>query len=98
MVKDFVEKEQPDFVAVTGNVVSGQVYHPHTTSNGWWFTYAYAFFRMLNEAGVPHSFVAGYHDYEGDANEPAMLSLEDTWPLSLTKFNDFTRYGKGLDH
>jgi len=53
---------------------------------------------MLNDAGVPHSFVAGYHDYEGDANEGEMLDLEDYWPLSLTKMNDFTRYGKGLDH
>ena len=35
MLTELIEKEKPDFVAVTGDIVSGQAYNP-LESDHWW--------------------------------------------------------------
>ena len=73
MVKELIRKEQPDFLAVTGDLISGQMYDMSTEHSGFWAEYFDKFFGIMNGYDLPWGFVPGYHDYEtGWTNQQMM--------------------------
>lgn len=62
MINTIMAKEKPDFVAVTGDIVSGYAFDPEEPN---WYELQFAKLgQTLQAAQVPFGVVAGYHDYE----------------------------------
>jgi len=73
-IRSLVAKENPDFIAITGDIVSGQAWdrqQPHF----WEHNYNLVA-HALNELQVPYGIVPGYHDFEAGIDSKAMLEIE----------------------
>ena len=60
LVKNLIEWEKPDFVAVTGDVVSGYAWDGLT--QGWYKENYELFMKAMNETGAWWALTAGNHD------------------------------------
>ncbi len=60
LVKKLIEWEKPDFVAVTGDVVSGYAWDGHT--QGWYKENYEVFMKAMNETEAWWALTAGNHD------------------------------------
>ena len=74
MIRQMIEKEQPDFVAITGDLVSGQAWDTEETQ--FWERHYHPLAQTLVNLDTPYGIVPGYHDYEGDIGQVEMLALE----------------------
>jgi predicted MPP superfamily phosphohydrolase len=76
MIRDIIRKESPDFLAVTGDLISGQMYDMSDENSNFWEEYFDRFFGIMNSYDLPWGFVPGYHDYEtGWSNEKMMQKI-----------------------
>ena len=66
MIKSILEIEKPDFIAVTGDVISGFAWD--TKKRPWYSTKYKAFTKAMIESGIPWALTGGNHDEEGDLN------------------------------
>ena len=64
MIKMIVEKEEVDFIAVTGDLVSGQM--DEHEERDYWYRHIQGLESQFKDVEVPWGFVPGYHDYEAD--------------------------------
>ena len=64
MIKMIVEKEEVDFIAVTGDLVSGQM--DEHEQKDYWYKHIQGLESQFKDVEVPWGFVPGYHDYEAD--------------------------------
>jgi len=81
-----LDAEQPDLVAVTGDVVSGYAWDEKTRP--WYANHYHKFTQALRERNIHWALTAGNHDREGDLTDEEVLELDLTYaPLSLTKRN-----------
>jgi hypothetical protein len=69
MIKEIIRKESPDFMAITGDLISGQMYDQSEENATFWVRYFRQFFGVMNAYDIPWGFVPGYHDYETRWNE-----------------------------
>lgn len=69
-----IEKEQPDFIAITGDIVSGQAWDLEETK--FWEKHYDILAKTLVNYDTPWGIVPGYHDFESDLGQQAMLDLE----------------------
>ena len=74
MIRSLVSKEQPDFIAITGDVVSGQAWDREEKK--FWEKHYKPLAKTLANLEVPWGLVPGYHDFETDINANKMLELE----------------------
>jgi predicted MPP superfamily phosphohydrolase len=65
MIKMIQEKEDVDFIAVTGDLVSGQM-DEHEDNMDYWSYHIRGLEKQFESIEVPWGFVPGYHDYEAD--------------------------------
>lgn len=97
-VKDWVEKEEPDFIAVTGDLISGFYWDQKEHIAEFWGHHHKMFVFLMNEINVPWGFVPGDHDFEADADQFMMLQLEAMDKLSATKENHYKLFGQEMFH
>jgi predicted MPP superfamily phosphohydrolase len=74
MIRSLCEKERPDFVAITGDLISGQAWdrqEPH-----FWERHYVMIAETLTNLQVPWGMVPGFHDFEADATQAKMMELE----------------------
>jgi len=64
MIKMIVEKEEIDFIAVTGDLVSGQM--DEHLGRDFWFRKIQPLENTFKDIEVPWGFVPGYYDYIAD--------------------------------
>lgn len=51
-------------MAITGDLISGQMYDQSEENSLFWEHYFVEFFRIMNNYNIPWGFVPGFHDYE----------------------------------
>jgi predicted MPP superfamily phosphohydrolase len=68
MIKDLVKKEEPDLIAITGDLVSGFYWDQKKHETEFWGHYHKLFVFMINEMSIPWAFVPGDRDFEADAD------------------------------
>ena len=94
LIKDLLVKEKPDFIAITGDWVSGYKWDQEHVPF-WEFHHA-SLANALGHIHIPWGFVPGYHDYEADIDEQRMLELESIHKLSVSRKNDYKHNGHDL--
>jgi predicted MPP superfamily phosphohydrolase len=96
-------KEEPDFIAITGDLVSGQM-DEHDEQYALWTWCTHLLSWTFDRIDVPWGFVPGYHDYEVDEN-----SSEEVLYSNVKRFRHmmvpdqnsaakYTLYGKNITH
>ena len=95
-MKNILHKENPDFVAVTGDIVSGFAWDHQTPS--WWDRQHHKMRSVLEEYKVAYGMVPGYHDLEADASTGLMLNIDGRSRYSTSYFNDFRLDNKAMSH
>lgn len=84
LVREILDLEQPDFVAVTGDIVSSFVWNGEEN----WFAGQYdKFFSILDDMGFWFATTAGNHDSEADLTREQVSELDRSYKMSLTKPN-----------
>ena len=66
MIKSLITKEQPDFIAITGDVVSGQAWDRY--EERFWESHYKPLAATLTNLSVPWGLLPGFHDFETDIN------------------------------
>eukprot|EP00353_Schmidingerella_taraikaensis_P002802 CAMPEP_0185582124 /NCGR_PEP_ID=MMETSP0434-20130131/19878_1 /TAXON_ID=626734 ORGANISM="Favella taraikaensis, Strain Fe Narragansett Bay" /NCGR_SAMPLE_ID=MMETSP0434 /ASSEMBLY_ACC=CAM_ASM_000379 /LENGTH=260 /DNA_ID=CAMNT_0028200849 /DNA_START=55 /DNA_END=837 /DNA_ORIENTATION=+ len=95
-IRSLVGKEKPDFIAITGDIVSGQAWdriHP----SFWEHNYnmlAHTLEELLGAYGI----VPGYHDFEADIDSKAMLEIEARYKYAVSLPNFFDYHGNSMLH
>jgi predicted phosphodiesterase len=82
---EILQDEKPDFIAITGDMVSGYAWDEVT--KGWYAEVYKNFTKPLIEYGQYWGTTAGNHDTEADLNREEVSELDRTYALSLTKPN-----------
>ena len=75
MIREIIRKEDPDFIAITGDLISGQMYDYSDEEKGFWEHYYNEFFSVMNNYDIPWGFVPGFHDYETNLTDDQMQAL-----------------------
>lgn len=84
VVRQLLELEKPDFVAITGDVVSSFVW----TNQEDWFEAQYGkLMSILDEQGVHFGTTAGNHDAEANLNRRQISELDRSYNYSMTQAN-----------
>lgn len=89
MIKDIIRKEEPDFMAITGDLISGQMYDQSKENSNFWEHYFEEFFGIMNGYNIPWGFVPGYHDYETRWTNEKMQSTIEKNLLNTSLRNNF---------
>ena len=85
IIKSLIGKENPDFIAITGDIVSGQAWDHD--SNNFWNSHYRPLADWLTGLQTPWAIVPGFHDFEADINQHEMLQLEANHKYSATMPN-----------
>lgn len=93
----WVNKEKPDFVAVTGDLVSGFIWD-HQPNGKFWEDHALNLAMKMKELNIAWGFVPGDHDYEADADEEMMMNTFNRYAHSTAFKNDYKHYSHPLYH
>ena len=67
-IKELIRKETPDFVAVTGDIVSGFMWNQTKDEPDFWKRNFGKMATILEADGIPFGFVPGWHDFDADVN------------------------------
>ncbi|KAJ6245763.1 hypothetical protein M0813_20183 [Anaeramoeba flamelloides] len=89
-----LEIEQPDFVAMTGDIVTGE--HCDTveqTQEAWNNTVS-----ELVKRDIPWGITFGNHDYRGFIEVKDIMALDKSYPLSQSEFGPEELYGESNYH
>lgn len=76
-MKKLLTLEQPDFVAVTGDCVSGYAWDGKT--QGWYKEQYLQFTRAMIEANASWALTAGNHDTQADLTREQISELDRTF-------------------
>jgi len=87
----WVNKEKPDFIAVTGDLVSGFIWD-RTPNTKFWEKEAENFAMKMKELNIAWGFVPGDHDYEADADEEIMMNTLNKYTHSTAHKNNYKLY------
>ena len=96
MIKSLIGKEQPDFIAITGDVVSGQAWDRYEEK--FWEKHYKPLASTLANLKVPWGLVPGFHDFETNINSQDMLELEQKQKFAASMPNYYEFYGKPMQH
>ena len=96
LIRSLIGKENPDFIAITGDIVSGQAWDHE--SKKFWETHYKLLANELTSLQTPWAIVPGYHDFESDINQHQMMDLEGKNKYSASLPNFFEHYGKEMHH
>ena len=67
-IQDMIRKEEPDFVAVTGDIVSGFAWDHYSGEQDFWKHNFAKLHTILDTEQIPYGIVPGYHDFEADVD------------------------------
>lgn len=82
---DILQREQPDLIVITGDMVSGYAWDETTKP---WFSQIYAnFTKALVQYGQYWATTAGNHDTEADLTREEVSEVDRSYNLSLTQPN-----------
>ena len=95
-IRSLVAKENPDFIAITGDIVSGQAWD-RLQPNFWEHNYNMVA-HVLEELQVPYGIVPGYHDFEADIISSSMLDIEAKKKYAVSVPNFFEYFGNRVLH
>ena len=97
-IKEMIRKETPDFVAVTGDIVSGFMWDQTKGRPNFWKDNFAKLYTIMEANEIPFGFVPGYTDFEADLDQDAMmdLALEHDW--CVAKYNPYQHNGRGITH
>lgn len=98
MINEIIRKESPDFMAVTGDLISGQMYDFSEEESGFWGQYFEAFFGHMNSFDIPWGFVPGYADYETNWGNKKMMEEISKQHLHSDVNNKFKFLGQQIEH
>ena len=96
MIRSLIGKEQPDFIAITGDVVSGQSWDRF--EQNFWERHYKPLADTLASLQVPWGLVPGFHDFETDLNSDGMMALEQKQKYAASMPNYADYYGKDMYH
>jgi len=80
--KAILEKVKPDFVAISGDGISGGFVHK---KKGGFEKCWKSMLAPIVDANIPYAYTLGNHDGEGDLDRFHIAKLEETHPLSVRK-------------
>lgn len=84
-MNDILDQEKPDFVVITGDVISGYAWDGVTKP---WAAHVYdTMAQVLKKRGLNWAFTGGNHDEEGDLTREQVSEVDRSYDLSLTKPN-----------
>ena len=96
LIKSLITKEKPDFIAVTGDIVSGQSWDREEPR--FWESNYEKLALTLTNLEVPWGMVPGYHDFEADIGAHAMQELEGKKKYAASMPNFYDYYGHKMYH
>eukprot|EP00358_Blepharisma_japonicum_P006876 CAMPEP_0202942298 /NCGR_PEP_ID=MMETSP1395-20130829/2454_1 /ASSEMBLY_ACC=CAM_ASM_000871 /TAXON_ID=5961 /ORGANISM="Blepharisma japonicum, Strain Stock R1072" /LENGTH=288 /DNA_ID=CAMNT_0049638353 /DNA_START=152 /DNA_END=1018 /DNA_ORIENTATION=+ len=82
MVTNFLQWEKPDFVAFTGDLITGYLWNG---TADWFYDRWSPHAALLTKFGVPWGYALGNHDGEADLDRRQCVELDMTAPFSLSK-------------
>jgi len=85
-------------MAITGDLVSGQIYDGSKEQANFWEHYFEEFFHIMNSYNIPWGFVPGYHDYESGLSTEEMERIIMKSMFHTEVKNNFKFLGKPLSH
>ena len=97
-IQDMIRKEEPDFVAVTGDIVSGFAWDHYTGEQDFWKHNFAKLHTILDTEQIPYGIVPGYHDFEADVDQEKMMELVLAAPYSVTRYNSYQHNGRDMHH
>lgn len=92
-MRKLVQAEDPDFIAFTGDMVSGRLqklgYLPTgyswNKSQGWYEAMWHRWTKVIYETKKPYCYTLGNHDSEADLDRQEIVKLDMTNPYSYTQ-------------
>ena len=93
-----IRKETPDFVAVTGDIVSGFMWDQSKGEEDFWEKNFAKLHTVLEANEIPFGFVPGFHDFEADADQDAMMDMCRDIDYCVGKYNPYQHIGRNLHH
>jgi len=93
-----IRKETPDFVAVTGDIVSGFAWDQSKGASNFWKDNFAKFYTIMEANEIPFGFVPGYTDFEADVDQDAMMDLAKQHDYCVAKYNPYQHNGRNLHH
>lgn len=94
LVDNLIIKERPDFVAITGDIVSGQGWDREYLN--FWETHYNLIANELTRHKIPFGIVPGYHDFEADLTQHDMLEVEGKHMYAASMPNYYDYFGESL--
>ena len=85
-------------MAITGDLISGQMYDQSEENSFFWEHYFVEFFHIMNSYDIPWGFVPGFHDYETGWNNEAMERVIKLSELHTEVENKFQYLGHDIAH
>ena len=93
-----IRKETPDFVAVTGDIVSGFAWDQTKGRKDFWKNNFAKLYTIMEGNEIPFGFVPGYHDFSADVDQSAMLDIANDLPYCVARFNPYQHNGRPMHH
>lgn len=87
-----LESEKPDLVVMTGDSVSGYAWSK-TNGSGWFSPLWAKLTSPMVKYNVSWAFACGNHDDEAELSRDEIITLDQTYPLSLTQQGPPTIHG-----
>ena len=97
-VKELIRKETPDFVAVTGDIVSGFMWDQSKGRPNFWKENFAKLYTILEANEIPFGFVPGYHDFEADLDQDGMMDIANEHDWCVAKYNSYQHNGRSVTH
>ncbi|KAK8790983.1 hypothetical protein WA158_005614 [Blastocystis sp. Blastoise] len=82
LLRKLLDYEQPDMVAITGDLVSGYKWNK---TQGWYKHYWEMATEPLVKRNIPYAFALGNHDGEADLTRQEVMKLDITNPNSVSQ-------------
>ena len=84
-----LRKETPDFVAVTGDIVSGFMWNQSKGEPDFWKRNFAKMATILEADGIPFGIVPGWHDFDADVDQDQMMEICKAYALCAATFNPY---------
>lgn len=98
MINSVIRKEEPDFIAITGDIVSGQMYDVSDERS--WVEWSATQQRKLldNLHGLPFAWVPGFHDLETHNSEAHINDTIGSEPMYAGRDNQWIFLDKPIEN